>query len=272
MSHRANTANESVTNLVLEPQIAELYGKSTENVFMKSKQEWRNDATHANSKPLGEYKKLLDDINDSYDLSMNIACHSGEAVSMLHVLDAPALHVNNAPFLQVQSPELHIYYKVDTIELACRNGLGALVADGMFSMHSDVKEKNGQLYTIHYTCQAHVLLLHAITDRKTQSTYRAIFRELEGVLARMPGGYNRELRIMLEFEKAAIKAAKITFPTASIEAFDLARAWNRKRNQLGTREYLSTHDLYPRVPALTQVPVSSDHPAYQMCRSFLNSF
>lgn len=33
MSHRANIANESVTNLVLEPQIVELYAESTEERF-----------------------------------------------------------------------------------------------------------------------------------------------------------------------------------------------------------------------------------------------
>lgn len=102
-------------------------------------------------------------------IKRNIACHSGGAVSMLHVPEALAFHANNARFLQVQSPGLHIYYIAETIELACRNGLGALVADGMFSMHPDVKEKNGQLYTIHGVCsdKIHVPLLHAITDRKT---------------------------------------------------------------------------------------------------------
>ncbi|VDO86919.1 unnamed protein product [Heligmosomoides polygyrus] len=211
MSHRAITANESVTNLVLEPQIAELYAESTEERFYEEQaaEEEKEEILVF----LHNYGKLRRTIK------RNIACHSGEAVSMLHVPDALAFHSNSAQFLQVQSSELHIYCTVETIELACRNGLGALVADGMFSMHPDVKEKNGQLYTIHGVCsdKAHMPLLHAITDRKTQATYRAIFSELEGVLARMPGGYNRELRIILDFERAAMKAAKITFPTASIE-------------------------------------------------------
>ncbi|VDP21125.1 unnamed protein product [Heligmosomoides polygyrus] len=192
---------------------------------------------------------------------------------MLHVPDALfRFHANNARFLQVQSPELHIYYTVETIELACRNGLGALKP--MICFLCIVKEKNGQLYTIHRT---HVPLLHAITDKKSQATYRAIVSELEGVLARMPGGYNRELRIILDFERAAIKAAKITVPMASVEgwAFHLARAWNRKRDQLGLRKFIRNSercerikrwwetlkgtivlppDLYRSVPALTRVP------------------
>lgn len=65
----------------------------------------------------------------------------------------------------------------------------------------------------------------------------------------MPGRYNRELRIILDFEMAAIKAAKIIFPTASIEgcAFHLARTSNRKRDQLGLRKFIRGSERCERI-------------------------
>ncbi|KAK5965157.1 hypothetical protein GCK32_001021 [Trichostrongylus colubriformis] len=59
-------------------------------------------------------------------------------------------------------------------------------------------------------------LLFAITERKNART-------------------TLDLRIVLDFEKAAIKAAKKCFPSASVQGcgFHLAQAWNRKRDALG---------------------------------------
>ncbi|VDO35160.1 unnamed protein product [Heligmosomoides polygyrus] len=58
-------------------------------------------------------------------------------------------------------------------QLAYNNGLEALVADGVFSMHPNGKEKNGQLYTIHVVCKGkvHVPMLYALTNKKTEQVY-----------------------------------------------------------------------------------------------------
>ncbi|KAK6036642.1 hypothetical protein COOONC_25853 [Cooperia oncophora] len=102
--------------------------------------------------------------------------------------------------------------------------------------------------------------------------------------------------IVLDFEKAAIHAAKMVFPTASVEccAFHLAQAWNRKRNALTLKKYIEDPERDARfvkwwetlkvlqgmvflpqgllrdVRALHNPPVPSDHSAYADCQEFLD--
>ncbi|KAK6042381.1 hypothetical protein COOONC_20114 [Cooperia oncophora] len=100
-------------------------------------------------------------------------------------------------------------------------------------------------------------------------------------------------RIILDFEKAAIKAAREVFPTASVQGcgFHLAQAWNRSCIALGLKKYILgperddrivgwwetirgtpflPRELIPRVRALQRPPVHSRHKAYKACQDFLN--
>lgn len=99
--------------------------------------------------------------------------------------------------------------------------------------------------------------------------------------------------MVLDFERASIKAVRRVFPGSRVEgcAIHFARAWNRKRDELGLRKFLKGRErshrvrrwwrilkgvvflqqhLYERVYALTEVPVSRHHPAYSGCLFFLD--
>ncbi|KHJ79747.1 hypothetical protein OESDEN_20597, partial [Oesophagostomum dentatum] len=122
-------------------------------------------------------------------------------------------------------------------------------------------------------------------------------------------GVNHGLRFILDFEKAAITAARKTFTNATVEGcgWHLAQAWTRKRNSLGLRPYIlgrkknkrvanwwntikgllrsqgheqknSTlfvgvpflpEEMVGRVPALYRPPVPRNDPAYMKCKEFL---
>ncbi|KAK6024052.1 hypothetical protein OSTOST_10144 [Ostertagia ostertagi] len=70
---------------------------------------------------------------------------------------------------------------------------------------------------------------------KNEQMYDTIFGTMRDAIAAAGGAL--DLRIIVDFEKAAINAAKRAFPSASVEgcAFHLAQAWNRKRDALGLR-------------------------------------
>ncbi|EYB89126.1 hypothetical protein Y032_0235g3166 [Ancylostoma ceylanicum] len=68
---------------------------------------------------------------------------------------------------------LHIYYSEETLEMACRHGLFALVGDGV---HSCQPSKMAQLYTVHAVCGGGIEMpvLHAITSKKTMGVITTI--------------------------------------------------------------------------------------------------
>ncbi|VDO69861.1 unnamed protein product [Heligmosomoides polygyrus] len=72
----------------------------------------------------------------------------------------------------------------DGLKKACENGLDTLIANGIFSMHPNPREKNGQLYTIHGVCngKVNVPLLYAITNKKTEIIYATIWTMLKGAI------------------------------------------------------------------------------------------
>ncbi|KAK6009559.1 hypothetical protein OSTOST_25503 [Ostertagia ostertagi] len=100
---------------------------------------------------------------------------------------------------------------------ACQLGLCVLVGDGVHDLQPSTTNKTGQLY-----------IIRGVMPNSVD------FRLLYAICARSMGGSER-LRILLDYEKAAITAAKRCFPSASVQgcAFHLAQAWNRKRDALG---------------------------------------
>ncbi|EYC14696.1 hypothetical protein Y032_0039g108 [Ancylostoma ceylanicum] len=98
-------------------------------------------------------------------------------------------------FLQLQTPDLHLYYSEKVIA---------------------------------------VPILYAIARRKNFATYTTIFSRLKEVIG------EHRLRIVLDFEKAAIRAAKEAFPDAVVQgcAFHLAQALNRMAEELRLRRFI----------------------------------
>ncbi|KAL6737807.1 hypothetical protein Aduo_011420 [Ancylostoma duodenale] len=78
-------------------------------------------------------------------------------------------------------------------------GLYALIGDGVHKLNPKTipdRMDKGQLYI--------VPILYAVTCRKTVATYKAIFKQLKDIIDTGEG-----LRIILDFEKAAIRAASV---------------------------------------------------------------
>nr|CDJ82448.1 unnamed protein product [Haemonchus contortus] len=119
----------------------------------------------------------------------------------------------------------HTYYSDAIIEKACRIGLYGLVEDGVHDLQPDATNANGQLYTIHgfIASSVDVPLLFAVATRKNERVYERIFGKLKEA-TEAAGGRNN-IRILLDYKKAAINAAKRCFPSASIEG-DIWCKWD----------------------------------------------
>ncbi|EYC20159.1 hypothetical protein Y032_0022g480 [Ancylostoma ceylanicum] len=170
---------------------------------------------------------------------------------------------------------LHVYYNTSTIQMAAQLGLHALVADGVHTFQPRQLKRKGQLYTVHGVCNNGV------------EVYTIIFRHLKDELgAAVPP----RLRIVLDYEKAAINAVKRVFPHATEQgcAFHLAQAWNRRRDRLGLRRFIKeavgvaksleverwwytieglvylSRRLHREVRALAAPPVPREHAAYPL--------
>ncbi|VDP05041.1 unnamed protein product [Heligmosomoides polygyrus] len=129
------------------------------------------------------------------------------AVTMESAPDPLALSADGTRFLHYHTPDMHIYYSENIIRRACENGLDTLIADGIFGMHP--RDRNGQLYTIHGVCNGKVdVPLHfAITDRKSESVYTMIWSTLFNVLEDAMGRQDLALYVVVDFERACLKAA-----------------------------------------------------------------
>ncbi|KAL6738903.1 hypothetical protein Aduo_012399 [Ancylostoma duodenale] len=58
-------------------------------------------------------------------------------------------------FLHIQRPDLHLYYSEDVIQMACENGINAIIGVGVHKLNpktAPVHMEKGQLYTIHASC------------------------------------------------------------------------------------------------------------------------
>ncbi|KAK6026191.1 hypothetical protein OSTOST_07889 [Ostertagia ostertagi] len=172
---------------------------------------------------------------------------------------------------------LHYFYRNGyesrrrVIARACRCGLKALVADGVHDLQPSVTNKAGQVYIIHGVVANSVdmSLLYAITLRKNEQTYDTIFGMMKDAIAAAGGA--QDLRIVVDFEKAAINAAKRAFPSASVEgcAFHLAQAWNRKRDALGLRSQVRGNLRCALIKQWWET-IKGNHAAYIKCRMFLD--
>ncbi|EYC27330.1 hypothetical protein Y032_0009g653 [Ancylostoma ceylanicum] len=127
---------------------------------------------------------------------------------------------DGTPFLQERTATLQIYYSVDTIRRVCEKGLRALVANGVHKILPTQLGDQAQLYTIHGVTESghEVPLVHALTKNKTQATYEKIFERLQQELQTLAPNLS-PLRIILDFEVAALNAAEKVFRTASIEGY-----------------------------------------------------
>ncbi|RCN29649.1 hypothetical protein ANCCAN_24592 [Ancylostoma caninum] len=109
-------------------------------------------------------------------------------------------------FLHIKRPDLHLYYSEEVIQKACENGINALI--GVHKLNPKT---------------APLPILYAVTRSKKVQTYRTIFGALKEVLDRY--GAPPRLRILLDYEKAAIKAAKATFTESVIQ--DALSTWRK---------------------------------------------
>ncbi|KAK6056164.1 hypothetical protein COOONC_06332 [Cooperia oncophora] len=185
---------------------------------------------------------------------------------------------------------------------ACDLGLHAIVADGMHSLHPKSLGYQAQVYCVHGVCSegVEIPLLYCITEKKTEKVYLKIFAHLKATITS-----DAPRRVVLDFEKSAIKAARKTFPAAAVEgcAFHIAQAWNRRRTHIGLTRYTQGVEcdarvaewwdtvkgklikfsalkgsysivflptpLLPHVRALRGPPVPSGHGAFEKCKKFL---
>ncbi|KAK6049163.1 hypothetical protein COOONC_13332 [Cooperia oncophora] len=132
--------------------------------------------------------------------------------------------------------------------------------------------QEGVQITAYFTIERYIL-----SFRKNQRVYETIFGRLKDAI--VAAGGPQDTRILLDFQQAAIKAAKRRFPSASVEgcAFHLAQAWNRKRDALGLPEGKRTLQLctgsvvhlHTRIPALFRPPASLEPGVYEKCAEFL---
>ncbi|KAK6038738.1 hypothetical protein COOONC_23756 [Cooperia oncophora] len=111
--------------------------------------------------------------------------------------------------------------------------------------------------------------------------YERIFRAVRDAI--IAAGGPEDIRIVLDFEKAAINAARRCFPSASTEgcAFhahgtnkEMILGCSRRRieswwNTIKGLIFLPPH-LHRRVPARFQPPVPRGHGAYGFCAQFLD--
>ncbi|KAL6739521.1 hypothetical protein Aduo_012963 [Ancylostoma duodenale] len=129
-------------------------------------------------------------------------------------------------FVYRLEPTLYVYYNSNTVQMASRNGLHTLVADGVHSFQPRQLKRKDQLYIVHGVCRngVEVPLPHAFSSKKTEQVYTTIFRHLRDEFN--ASVYPANLSVVLDFEKASIKAAKRVFLGATVQscAFHSARA------------------------------------------------
>ncbi|KHJ98607.1 hypothetical protein OESDEN_01410 [Oesophagostomum dentatum] len=222
-------------------------------------------------------------------ISKNIERHGKPTVSLDDVPENLRTLTDGTNFLQHSEPGLYIYYSKETVKKAFDNGLVALVADGIHKLPPDALGDDGQLYTIHGVCNGgiDVPIFHVLTRRKNVTVYKKVFGLVKQELLTL-GADLTGIRVILDFERAALAAVKEHFPSDCIEGcgFHLAQAWNRKALSLGLRNemkdvqvlrwwlavkgliFLPPH-LHTKLPAFHRPTIARSHRAYKKCEDFL---
>ncbi|VDN21482.1 unnamed protein product [Cylicostephanus goldi] len=244
---------------------------------------------------LEEVREIMDEFHqEGYSkrrrtILKSVQMHDRPTASLDDVPENLRTLKDGTTFLQFSSPGLYIYYSKTTIQKAVENGLTALVADGVHKLPPKALGDDGQLYTVHGVCNGgiDVPLVHVLTRRKNESVYDKVFGMIKQELTEQHVDCGR-IRIIIDFERAALVGIKNHFPEGCVEgcSFHLAQAWNRKALSLGLRAEMKEHlvrdwwmtlkgliflppRLHRRVPALHGPPVPPTHPAYRKCMSFL---
>ncbi|CAJ0597558.1 unnamed protein product [Cylicocyclus nassatus] len=239
--------------------------------------------SHMPNFSLEEVREIMDEYHqEGYCKRKNyIEMHDRPMASLDDVPNLRTLK-DRTTFLQVSSPGLYIYYSKTTIQKVVENGLTALIADGIHKLPPKAFEDDGQLCIVHGVCNGgiDVPLVHVLTRRKNESVHDKVFGMIKQELTELRVDCRR-LRIIIDFERAALVGIKNHFPEGCVEgcSFHLAQAWNRKALSLGLRSEMKEHlvrdwwmtlkgliflppRLHRRVPALHGPPVPPTHPAY----------
>ncbi|VDO84021.1 unnamed protein product [Heligmosomoides polygyrus] len=133
------------------------------------------EATLAN---FSDYEKYRVTILNQFTFCKEPRYHMESAVTMEHIPEYLTTNADGSRFLQFQTDDMHIYFLEKVIRKACQNGLDTLVADGIFSMHPNQREKNGQLYTIHGVCNGKYPAAEIRLRRKDMRRREKVNREI----------------------------------------------------------------------------------------------
>ncbi|CAJ0590847.1 unnamed protein product [Cylicocyclus nassatus] len=138
-------------------------------------------------------------------------------VTMTNVPEALRTLAEGESFLQVQEPDLHIYMSQIIVKQAVENNLFALVGDRIHKLNprsrrgTAVRMEGGQVYTIHGICAGDTAPLRNHEEQARGGL--CIFNKLKVAIQEAAEGLNQtesELRIILDFELAAINAAGLS--------------------------------------------------------------
>uniref|UniRef100_A0A7I4YCF8 MULE domain-containing protein n=1 Tax=Haemonchus contortus TaxID=6289 RepID=A0A7I4YCF8_HAECO len=179
-------------------------------------------------------------------ISRAISSLKDKEVTLENIPEEVALLSDGTTFVHEQDQELHVYYSEKTIEMACTNGLYAIVADGV---HTKQPKELMQLYCVHGVCNGgvEVPLLYSMTARKTEDVYLRIFGHLKNLFER-----RRDTCNLRKFVQGHGRVPVV------------AEWWDTIKGVV----FLPKR-LYPEVRALWRPPVPEDHVAYEKCKEFL---
>ncbi|RCN42842.1 hypothetical protein ANCCAN_11178 [Ancylostoma caninum] len=220
-------------------------------------------------KEMAEHHYKKGSVSRRSAISRALAAHVGGSpvVTMNYVPDELSRLSDGSLFVHRLEPTLHVHYNSATIQMAARNGVHTLVADGVHAPTPPAEAERSALHgarRVQEQCGG------------TATIYIMIFRHI------------RE-----EFDNSECPPTlRVVFPYATVQgsAFHRVQAWKRRRDFVelqtflkGTQKSLEVEAwwetikglvflpwwLHRDVRALATPPVPREHPAYGPCRRFL---